>query len=131
MINENELRIGNYYLNNTTKPPYPVIKLTRGFWIDSSINVSYLSDLEPIPLTPEILEKCRFEKDKNSYRIAVCYLKALYLTYDDERGFYIGGLVSMFVKPYDFFITKRYFKYLHEVQNLYAALSGEELFFDL
>lgn len=56
MIKENELRIGNWYKVDAT------VLTEESFarfddWQDAG---NFLYDCSPIPLTPEILEKCGF-----------------------------------------------------------------------
>lgn len=89
--------------------------------------------VEPIPLTPEIFEKCGFEKGifwdggNGTYSIDVsveheeCVLSIMengeyflhYNCYHDGSG----GRAKI--------------KYLHQLQNLYYSLTGEELEVDL
>lgn len=83
-----------------------------------------------IPLTPEILEKCGFEWDKSNS--------------DQFKDAWCEGHNSRFdlwVKDNVFYMKSRYqeesinprqhamphIKYLHQLQNLYYSLTGEEL----
>lgn len=79
--------------------------------------------LNPIPLTPEVLAKCGFEKGKAQ--------SGGYYGYSNGR-MEIDNKFQMWL--YDGRIddssTKEYWpamEYLHQLQNLYFALTGEEL----
>jgi hypothetical protein len=122
-MHANELRIGNWYQNN--KGEYQQItprffsSLAGGLsWEDQkAAGYSELSGyFHPIPLSPEILEKCGFEKDYNGYRLK------------DHMG-----LSFSVTKHGDFLACFRdkslgvIVKHLHQLQNLFFALTGEEL----
>lgn len=76
-----------------------------------------LSDLTPIPITPEILERCGFSQFKTSVwrngRLqwvgSLVYLK----NEDTDECYYIPTIVD----------------YLHQLQNLYYSLTNQELTF--
>lgn len=74
---------------------------------------------EPIPLTEEILLKCGFEKGSNI--IGDCY----YI----EHDFGVSDFVLNITKTSNFEIYELDLKidYLHQLQNLYFALTNEEL----
>ena len=114
MTQPQELRIGNYVEYNGE-----IIKL------DGSLLCCYIQNelefpLNPIPLTEEILLKFGFEEKSKS------------------KNFYLGNFRFHISKPanYDGFIfcdgydviTDK-IKYVHQLQNLYFALTGEELTF--
>jgi len=101
-----ELRIGNYvrYHHNGGFVEAPIFHLT-----DEDVNVL------PIELTPEILEKAGFVF-KNGYGYKHQKLKAILTKVADSIGFH--------VRTTDFTLE---YQYLHQLQNLYFALTGEEL----
>lgn len=105
----NELRVGNWVRKKGSDTKIQV---------DPSIlNVSELINYQPIPLTPEILEKCGFVVVSSwtySYPLKG-NLKFFY--YIGERGWCIG------LKQYADFRCE----YLHQLQNTIHALTGEEL----
>jgi hypothetical protein len=95
----NELRIGNWvrYHHNGGFIDAQIFHLT-----DEDINVL------PIPLSPEIIEKCGFEDEYGNGRY-----------YFDGLEYYDGKLW--------FRTSEIKIQYLHQFQNLYFALTGEEL----
>ncbi|MDP4265714.1 MAG: hypothetical protein Q8941_24560 [Bacteroidota bacterium] len=109
MININEIRLGNW---------------VKGFegW-GEYVEVSYVimdqflqgntSRFNPIPLTPEILEKAGFERQRSKDLEDVWVKKGVGISAD---GYYNHDI-------------KR--EYLHQLQNLYFALTGEELIINL
>jgi hemerythrin superfamily protein len=90
---------------------------SNGVSFDESLRINY----HPIPLTPEILEKCGFIEKLNrqwsfgenqithDYMITVRYSKII-------DGFYYQNAHFRL-------------RHLHQLQNLYFALTGEELEF--
>ena len=119
-MEKNELRIGNWVLCNGLRTI-----------VNDTLMISILKNdvqftIDPIPLTPEILEKCGFEK------MAGCFT----LSRESELGHKFG---DFHVSIYDDTQIKawrggRYIgvcksAYLHQLQNLYFALTGEELTF--
>jgi hypothetical protein len=99
------------------EPPLNPRKLTT---------VSLLS-VEPIPLTPEILEKCGFENAIDGMRIELpisddlkCDNYDLYMSYYSKE-FFIAGINE------NSGFGRMNLKYLHHLQNLYFAMTGEEL----
>lgn len=125
MIQANELRIGNAIYEDT-------VDLETGNQIMQLVTVEArtivqcsmrVSGFHPIPLTPEILEKCGAIKAQ---------------TRDD---FYrVGGLIVIFDRDGDASILKSLrhgdtaylttLKHLHQLQNLVHALTGIELEFE-
>lgn len=109
MINANELRIGNWVKNlglDVKIEGYGIAFCAEGKLI-----------YEPIPLTPEMLEACGFEKSDvytNQYQFCTEYLID---RQDGSFGFLVGDDQSEISS----------FKYLHQLQNLYFALTGEEI----
>jgi hypothetical protein len=117
----NELRIGNIVLrkeflhSNLENCRFDKIVVTH-----NDINACHIYNrhFEPIPLTEEWLLKFGFEKTMSwTYaKNLVGNLKLVY--YLGEKGWSIG------FKPYSDFPN---LKYVHQLQNLYFALTGEEL----
>lgn len=117
MINPNELRIGNCVLNIHGE----MSMIMDGKMIDK------FEWWNPIPLTEEWLltfgfEKMKFYKDRISYRIP-------YTIYDEKGADYfiteswfqkITALNTATILNYDV-------KFVHQIQNLFFALTGTEL----
>ncbi len=119
MIQENELRIGNYlYYEGTTQVAKvqllnaPNVVGCRDEYGSFTPNTKH----EAIPLTEQILLKCGFEgEDSNIYvhaSIGSVYLMKPFKNCEHYLVKYglAGGLTSL--------------KYVHQLQNLYFALTG-------
>ena len=104
MINAQDLRIGNYILDGGGN----IVKVTpqRIADIDNKFVIN-----NPIPLTEDILLKCGFERIESKWRLK-------------------NGYHWIQVNLYSYFINHiqhGLIEYLHELQNLYFALTKEEL----
>jgi hypothetical protein len=116
-IKASELRIGNWVTTDAGRTG--IIDGYAIQQIDEAGDV-FDSGFRPIPLTPEILEKCGFEYRENNYN--KFYRKAieqasLKIMVHSERFYF-----SPFEMNYETEL-----KYLHQLQNLYFALTGNEL----
>lgn len=124
-----EVRIGNIVSVNTA---------TGGWWVDhvvsrndfmvSCAGTLMIEGMEPIKLTEEWLVKFGFRKVLSWYIVFGRYKnETLEITYNndtDESQYYVyvrGLLENEFVQ------IKHDLKYVHQLQNLYFALTGEEL----
>ena len=127
----NELRIGNY-VRLFEKGFYKVHTISRkviqvhGDLIGGEVFDFF--NIQPIPLTPEILEKCGFEyvtdwtvPDKRKHD-CVTFLDLGYMYLASGM---MGGGVTLFQN--DRRSTGTNIEYLHQLQNLYFCLCGEEL----
>jgi len=104
MINANELRIGNW------------VALKDGYFVpiaDGGILAINQKRFEcyPISLTPEILEKCGFVSNPYQDRYEFGDIHVEYCGFRDIC--WVNG--------------KPHIEYLHQLQNLYFALTNEEL----
>ena len=128
MIKANELRVGNWvyapnfivYDNVSTAEmndlSYYKIILISEIYGNNQLH-------EPISLTPEILEKCGLSN---------VWIKESWMIVEDRSDLELFGYAmkvrnSSHTKEIEF----AYFKYLHQLQNLYFALTGEELIINL
>ena len=110
-----ELRIGNWVLINDTP------NIIRGGGI-AAIEAGYFKmPLCPIPLTPEILVKAGFEVINHVHGYSFYSMDRKGQKRDrpaidiyDTKTLYMGQWVN-------------HCKYVHQLQNLYFALTGEEL----
>jgi hypothetical protein len=119
MIAANELRV-NDWVDNTDK----YIKVTLD-------NIKWYKSMHPIPLTPEILEKCGFKKYSHEPGYAInsdeidercdeyTYKRLSLMDWGGGKGFTLSNSFS--------FDLRVDVKYLHQLQNLIFALKGEEL----
>ena len=128
MIDAKDLRIGNWvYPNEENATPYPVLSINfddiccyKSPYDNQTDEFISYSELQPIPLTPDILEKLGFEKlgEHNIFQLANAdiriwgypYTMQLY-NYEDRWVDIIGTSI----------------KYLHDLQNLTYALTKQEL----
>lgn len=122
MIQANELRIGNTI--NTTQFG---IQTVTGIVCGTQVTVLHFSKTdhklhcasflcEPITLTPEILERCGLKNDDGYY-------------HNEDYSFSIEERGNEYFYEYDGRNIGKGCKYLHQLQNLYFALTGKELEF--
>lgn len=117
MIQVNELRIGNWAKWGDTF-----------YRIEEVINGNY-DYLHPIPLTPDILEKCGFVAKENNW-----FCKQYFTDCKEATEMMVIGINlksgRCYIADVDEFspamIAYR-IQYLHQLQNLFFALTGEEL----
>jgi hypothetical protein len=124
MINANELRIGNWIFNEMIGKN----KQVDGdllYAIDGLKN-GVEQEYYYIPLTPEILEKAGYKKNKTTGN----YLNEL----SNDDGIFDAMLIEEDKDWFTFVVNANSYdnytveiKYLHQLQNLYFALTGEEL----
>ena len=117
----NELRLGNLYDNNGN---YFVVT-------PNTIESVFESErvwCKPINLTDEILFNCGFSKNVGHYIVFGRYKdKTLEVAYNNDTNetqyyVYVRGLLDN-----EFVQLRHDLKYLHELQNLYFAITGNEL----
>jgi len=123
-MNSKDLRIGN------------LVRVRNGRIVE--VDITYLKHLalweiekytpdppiEPIPLTGELLIKLGFKKFNNKYHIGFNW--GAYSVYE------VGDIYDHWYFFHEFDKTKRItssIKYLHQLQNIYFALTGAEFEF--
>ena len=113
-MKSNELRVGNWvnYWGDNIK--FDEIDLSDLF--NPSIDI-YETDLEPIELTEEILLKCGFEKREDGDYNLFKYSEVDIVICSDFSSWKCDGIN----------FSVNYIKYLHQLQNLYFALTNKEL----
>jgi hypothetical protein len=126
-----ELRIGNLVNGVLTQKPYIIDawalrEMESGNYQNSQDTETKV--FEPIPLTEEWLLKFGFIRHHYDYANDVIYIKNIADNEIDnaefEWGVYPNELGSgIQIK------NRKSLKYVHEIQNLYFALIGEELTF--
>lgn len=113
MIKPTELRIGNWVLINGEPK-----QLNRKLFKHVVLDGLGLESLKPIPLTEELLLECGFvllDKDYDSQVFNIYKLSNF--TYNTSQNVFWFNNTYSFRQP----------KYLHQLQNLFFALTGEEL----
>jgi hypothetical protein len=128
MVQPNELKIGNWVMapmrlttesyetkDFNTLIPYRIVFISE--------NYGHAELFQPIPISPEILEKAGF----NLRVIEESVFKEKYYA---NRAFWFDK--EPFIEGYQFSIRGHsyfncFIKYVHQIQDLYFALTGEEL----
>ena len=107
-MKSNDLRIGNWIYFPMIKNNYQIIRLD----FDNKNENNY----SPIPLTEDILLKCGFYQKNNLFILKDITLQLINCgtEIDNHLGFVLLGFNNEI-------------KYVHQLQNLYFALTGEEL----
>lgn len=143
MIDIKELRIGNWVmaplgeymqvqqLGHHEKSDYIFAKCKTGYGANG---------FEPIPLTAEILEKAGFEQDGGEFMhpnntdfdlMFCCSENGLWCAYNFGYG---NGATPFQEHSSPAYIANPIcnpFKYVHQLQNLYFAITGQELEIEL
>lgn len=117
MIAANELRIGNwvnYIMEDKTMPdtPGPIFL---------SISGKDAEHYNPIPLSPEVLEKCGFDNQEDGdggYYHELLSDNGVLFVEGDKKGY-----TDVFIDCWENIRVR----YLHQLQNLYFALTSHEL----
>lgn len=127
MVNVKELRIGNAVMFDWDGDVRTVFVagiapdgiIVKGFEYEDAF-----TSTTPIPLTAEVLEKLGFKaKNEEDYYLEISFHAGFTINIDDFSigvGNYdeVGEYASM---------NKDVCRYLHQLQNLYFALTGTEL----
>jgi hypothetical protein len=114
-MTESELRIGNYLFADVGLPSYQAHKLYKGDIIDL-LHGKLEGKIFPIPLTEEWLLKFGFVKTPLTYDKDKLCISIRGVQYDKGRT-YFNSWTILEHQP----------EYVHQLQNLYFALTGEEL----
>lgn len=114
----NELRIGNLLYYHSTNL-VGTVSLISDFVFDCRNEIGSFTPnckYDPIPLTEEILLKCGFfyDVDCDTYKVSDCTLQIDLSDFETAEAIVFAESLG-------------YIKYLHQLQNLYFALTGKEL----
>ena len=136
MIQANELRIGNYTDYGKVIDISKDRVILERSEITGLIESYPLSEINPIPLTPEILLACGFEKNgfrqfeitlpKNIISVSSKLFFSgdyLYLRQPNDEKPANDSIITIWNKD----LMKKF--YLHSLQNLYFSLTGTELIY--
>lgn len=130
MVDVRGIRIGNFF-----KTPDcdnfrvdEIVKMKMGFYcVKNNIgcNGSYLygvvEDLQPIPLTEELLLKCGFNVECYEFQIKeqlLLTIEDFWILYNTRTNFYVVIFSNKAFKQIE---------YLHQLQNIYYDFTGKEL----
>lgn len=150
MINVNELRIGNVLYAKTQGLNGIVSKIDNCSFNTREIHLTikeadndnwgfWVEELEPIPLTEELLLRCGFEAVKFSYikRVKATHHKVetieLFVNTDKTMPYWYLHFRQGDDEnrdnwhKSDFVLLRRDIQYLHQLQNLYFDLTNKEL----
>lgn len=129
MINEAELKIGNYILHKSGVRILPVRCTLQHFEL---ISKGHNKDMFPIALKPDVLMKCGFTENKKYYQFPEAREFILTLPVKgnnkNEINAYLNSKQECYARATvnDLIITNNIY-YLHQLQNLYDALVQEAL----
>jgi hypothetical protein len=117
-LQNNELRIGNLFIlpnGDIGKISYHEIRLM--------VVAIEKPDYQPIPLTEEWLLKFGFEK-----RTTVLHSVQYFIGFNPITHDWMFDILWLVGHEYPFYRNGHFaIKYVHQLQNLYFALTGEEL----
>lgn len=133
-----ELRIGNYvfdcegYVDKVTaiitpqidneKNCYPWLRGTTAIMLDNFVGAHNVDAIDPIPITQEWLERFGFVYDNDEDELILDAKSGISLMCaHDSIVYYKGNLEPLWV---DVLLN---IEYVHQLQNLYFALTGNEL----
>ena len=128
MIKASELRIGNWIIDRTyTTPQEECIDINTFHLI--AINEDVLELYSPIPLTKELLLKFGFKENRKGYCKFIDWTKGAYNN-KSRRNFVIrfSNKDNYRIEMQSMAIT--IVRYVHELQNIYFALTGEALIYE-
>ena len=115
----NEIRVGNWLNDPRQYDPKFFPKTDTGYFKATARDIQYADEFEPIKLTEEILLKCGFYKTG---------ITELYLLTDTINISWIEEDPTVIeinsANIYSYIVNC---EFLHQLQNLYFALTGQEL----
>lgn len=129
MINENELRLGNYILQKINTRIIPVKFTHQHFQL---LKVGNTKDLFPVILKAEVLEKCGFSENKKypllpEAREFILVLPVIGNATNEIRAYIKNNKECFGRATINNLPVSNNFYHLHQLQNLYFALTAEEL----
>ncbi|GEO11386.1 hypothetical protein [Segetibacter aerophilus] len=129
MIDASELRIGNYILHKASVRILPVKCTFQHFELMAK---GLAKDIFPIPLKPDILQKCGFVENKKYYllpdaREFILTLPVMGNSKNEVYAYLNSNKESYARATVNDLVISNNFYYLHQLQNLYYVLLGKEL----
>ena len=116
----NELRIGNLiYANKKITKVITVMELGINYDFDNETDKFWFSELNPIPVTENVLNKTNlFKMNKSNIWGTDCGTFVVELTESNTCNFILNNEISIVINS------------LHHLQNIYFSIIGEELCVD-
>lgn len=118
-----ELRIGNWVVN---VDEYWEVRLVDF----NSMYIEKSCPFKPIPITEDILLKCGFVEDGDYFKKGMLDMFYCFKYYEHLNGYYFYIQYSDSPFEWDdntFYPVSCTYKHLHQLQNLYFTLTGQEL----
>jgi hypothetical protein len=120
-MNARELRIGNYVQDSTTDE----LIMVSAYTITQIVEHSWKA--KPIELTEDWLEKFGFKKDANSNYWLNLQTHYLEMIFSGNDYYPIYCQIPEFSSESELIVGLKSIKYVHQLQNIYFVLTGEEL----
>ena len=122
-MNIQELRIGNY-VNHVYKGNFKILK--------SHFPSLMINFIDPIPLTEDILLKCGFVEKGVTFNTKINFTRCCLFKVNSSNNYNNNeNEFSVTLYQHHNSIEIARIKYLHQLQNLFFALTGEELNIEL
>lgn len=122
MIDAKQLRIGNWIYDNNGTPD----QVSADWFAAYNMNFETATENTGILLTPEILQKCGFESDNIGWRLKIS--EFMFLWWGElEHIVRLCSSDNIYSYPIHLKDPVCHFQFLHQLQNLYFALTGTEL----
>lgn len=129
MVNASELRIGNYILHKTGVRILPATITFQHFEL---LAKGLAKEMFPLPLKPDILLACGFIENKKYHMLPegrefILTLPVMGNHKNEIYGYLNANKESYARATIDGLVISNNFYHLHQLQNLYYALTGKEL----
>jgi hypothetical protein len=118
----NQLRIGNWVMIDPHNFPQQVCDVMCDCVNTENVQGAHYGLMDAIPLTEEWLLKFGFTRHHDDYYNDIIFIKNVVNNYEFEWGVYPITLNSGVQIN-----NRTLLKHVHQLQNLYFALTGEEL----
>lgn len=127
-MNIRELTIGNYIIGNGGRLTV-INRLDYDDTNNITINGKNISEFATIHLTRDIICKCGFREIKvNEWRLSVIENELAFEIFLDPFKFQICIFKTVYGGEYEkIYIDRKNIKSLHQLQNIYFAITGEAL----
>lgn len=133
MIKSTELRSGNWLKGDQLSiPKYGIY--SNGYTQITAFGISMIeakgwTDLKPIPLSPSVLEAAGFEMIIENTGAPIHEDIEMWYDTNSPVSFFFDNYGGLIINEYHVSINRP--KFIHQLQNLYYALTGTELTIDI